>query len=48
MHTPNVYILDMYNKGIYPFDKAVKPAIRKCVELSHMTEDEEYLSKLQK
>lgn len=46
MHHPNVYILDMYNKGIYPHDKLVKPAIRKCVELDHMTGDEEYLTKL--
>lgn len=46
MHTPNVYIMDMYNKGIYPFDKIVKPAIRKCVELNFMTEDQEYLTKL--
>lgn len=39
--------MDMYNKGIYPFDKAAKPAIRKCVELNHMTEDTEYLEKLE-
>ncbi|XP_044254490.1 histone deacetylase 11 [Tribolium madens] len=45
---PNVYIIDVYNKGIYPFDKRAKEYITRKVELTHFTEDEEYLSKVAK
>ncbi|GFG36953.1 hypothetical protein Cfor_12482 [Coptotermes formosanus] len=43
----NVYIFDMYNCGIYPRDKRAKAAIRRCVELTHFTEDNEYLHKVE-
>nr|BAW19565.1 histone deacetylase 11 [Gnatocerus cornutus] len=45
---PNVYIVDVYNKGIYPFDKRAKEYINKKVELNHFTEDAEYLEKVAK
>ncbi|XP_042896168.1 histone deacetylase 11 isoform X2 [Parasteatoda tepidariorum] len=41
-----VYIMDVYNRGIYPHDEYAKGAIRKKVELRHMTEDDEYLDKV--
>lgn len=43
---PEVYIMDMYNKYIYPNDKEAKQAIRRKVELSHNVEDLEYMRKL--
>ncbi|KAJ9588992.1 hypothetical protein L9F63_017687 [Diploptera punctata] len=43
----NVYILDIYNCGIYPKDKRAKASIRRCVELKHFTEDNEYLHKVE-
>ncbi|XP_054716421.1 histone deacetylase 11-like [Uloborus diversus] len=46
MGDEQVYILDVYNKGIYPHDEYAKGAIKKKVELRHMTEDEEYLGKV--
>ncbi|XP_068623099.1 histone deacetylase 11 [Battus philenor] len=45
---PEVYIMDMYNRHIYPKDKRAKQAIRKKVELDNLVEDSEYLDKLQK
>lgn len=42
-NNPNVYIMDVYNKGIYPFDELAKGYINKRVELQHFTQDEEYL-----
>lgn len=39
-----VYILDAYNRGIYPKDTEAKSAIRRKVELQFYTEDAEYLS----
>ncbi|GFS60503.1 histone deacetylase 11 [Trichonephila inaurata madagascariensis] len=41
-----VYIMDVYNRGIYPHDEYAKGAIRKRVELRHFTEDAEYLDKV--
>ncbi|KAF9802869.1 hypothetical protein SFRURICE_015466 [Spodoptera frugiperda] len=43
---PEVYIMDMYNKHIYPNDKEAKRAIRKKVELGNKVEDMEYMLKL--
>ncbi|KAG8191873.1 hypothetical protein JTE90_019808 [Oedothorax gibbosus] len=43
MGDDRVYILDVYNHGIYPHDEFAKGAIRKKVELKHRTEDAEYL-----
>lgn len=43
---PEVYIMDMYNKNIFPKDKKAKHAIRKKVELDYLVEDEEYMRKL--
>lgn len=39
----NVYILDVYNKWIYPRDNEAKKNIRRKVQLDFYTEDEEYL-----
>lgn len=43
-----VYILDVYNRQIYPFDKAAKQRINRMVELTNHTRDEEYLSKVER
>lgn len=43
----SVYIFDMYNKDIYPFDRVAKGAIRRRVELSTGAEDPEYLYKVE-
>lgn len=43
MEKDSVYIMDVYNRGIYPHDGYAKRAIRRRVELSHNTEDKEYL-----
>lgn len=43
-----VYVLDVYNGGIYPFDEIAKQGITRKVELSHRTKDDEYLSKVRK
>lgn len=43
-----VYILDIYNKGIYPFDKEAKHGISRKVELPHHIKDEEYIHKVEK
>ena len=43
MGDDNVYIMDVYNRGIYPGDHQAKKAIRQKVELSHYTPDDLYL-----
>ncbi|XP_028172661.1 histone deacetylase 11 [Ostrinia nubilalis] len=43
---PEVYIMDMYNRNIYPKDKEAKQAIRRKVELNNKVEDLEYMLKL--
>ena len=40
----NVYIMDVYNFGIYPLDTFAKKAIKKKVELRHGTDDVRYLA----
>ncbi|XP_046851755.1 histone deacetylase 11-like [Xenia sp. Carnegie-2017] len=44
LSNPQVYIMDVYNSKIYPFDKFAKRAINKMVELDHETDDDKYLS----
>ncbi|XP_060531715.1 histone deacetylase 11 isoform X2 [Cylas formicarius] len=44
----DIYIMDVYNKWIYPRDVNVKGAIRKNVPLDFFTEDEEYLKLIRK
>ena len=44
----SVYIMDVYNKGIYPGDTYAKQAIRQKVELSHYTADDVYLNLVKK
>ncbi|XP_023016022.2 histone deacetylase 11 isoform X1 [Leptinotarsa decemlineata] len=39
----NVYIMDVYNKWIYPKDKEAEKAIQRKVLLDFYTEDEDYL-----
>ncbi|XP_018565270.1 histone deacetylase 11 [Anoplophora glabripennis] len=39
----NVYIMDVFNKWIYPWDTEAKKAIRKKVELDFFVSDESYL-----
>ncbi|KAK9877651.1 hypothetical protein WA026_019321 [Henosepilachna vigintioctopunctata] len=39
----NIYILDVYNKNIYPLDNEAKKSIRRKVELDFYTRDNEYL-----
>ncbi|KAG7304987.1 hypothetical protein JYU34_010422 [Plutella xylostella] len=46
INVEEVYIMDMYNKHIYPRDKEAKQAIRRNVELKSGTEDLEYMVKL--
>ncbi|XP_064605024.1 histone deacetylase 11-like isoform X2 [Liolophura sinensis] len=48
MKDENVYIMDVYNRNIYPHDGFAKRAIRRRVELESFTEDEEYLSKVRR
>ncbi|XP_078439338.1 histone deacetylase 2 isoform X3 [Wolffia australiana] len=43
-----VYILDMYNAGIYPFDYEARRYIHQRVELSSGTKTEEYLELLER
>lgn len=45
---PEVYIMDMYNRNIYPNDREAKQAIRRKVELGNKVEDLEYMLKLRK
>ncbi|ELT95657.1 hypothetical protein CAPTEDRAFT_197333 [Capitella teleta] len=46
MDEDGVYILDIYNRQIYPRDGFAKRGIRRKVELEAFTEDEEYLRKV--
>ncbi|XP_042893797.1 histone deacetylase 11-like [Penaeus japonicus] len=46
MGRKDVYILDVYNKYIYPKDTYAKRAISRRVELFAYTQDEEYLEKV--
>ncbi|XP_063094024.1 histone deacetylase 11 isoform X3 [Cavia porcellus] len=48
MGDKRVYIMDVYNRHIYPGDRFAKQAIRRKVELEWGTEDEEYLSKVER
>uniref|UniRef100_A0A8C5QDY1 Histone deacetylase 11 n=1 Tax=Leptobrachium leishanense TaxID=445787 RepID=A0A8C5QDY1_9ANUR len=41
-----VYIMDVYNRYIYPGDSFAKRAIKRKIELDWGTEDEEYLEKV--
>ncbi|KAL5014760.1 hypothetical protein ScPMuIL_009030 [Solemya velum] len=43
MDDDRVYIMDVYNRGIYPHDGFAKRAIKRRVELQHFTGDTEYL-----
>lgn len=47
MEDKRVYIMDVYNRHIYPGDRFAKQAIRRKVELEWGTEDEEYLGKVE-
>uniref|UniRef100_A0A8P4GI03 Histone deacetylase 11 n=1 Tax=Dicentrarchus labrax TaxID=13489 RepID=A0A8P4GI03_DICLA len=42
-----VFIMDMYNRYIYPGDESAKRAIKRKVELDWGTEDSEYLQKVE-
>ncbi|XP_045407489.1 histone deacetylase 11 isoform X1 [Lemur catta] len=42
-----VYIMDVYNRHIYPGDRFAKQAIRRKVELDWGVEDDEYLDKVE-
>ena len=44
MDDDRVYILDVYNRGIYPHDGFAKRGITRKVEVSHMIGDDEYLA----
>ncbi|KAK3578775.1 hypothetical protein CHS0354_035683 [Potamilus streckersoni] len=44
MNDDRVYIMDVYNRGIYPHDGFAKRAIKRKVELGHLTKDDEYLN----
>ncbi|XP_049718859.1 histone deacetylase 11 isoform X4 [Elephas maximus indicus] len=46
MGDKRVYIMDVYNRHIYPGDRFAKQAIRRKVELEWGTEDDEYLDKV--
>ncbi|XP_009198438.2 histone deacetylase 11 isoform X3 [Papio anubis] len=46
MDDKRVYIMDVYNRHIYPGDRFAKQAIRRKVELEWGTEDDEYLDKV--
>ncbi|KAG8516909.1 Histone deacetylase 11 [Galemys pyrenaicus] len=48
MGDSRVYILDVYNRHIYPGDGFAKQAIRRKVELEWGTEDDEYLTKVER
>ena len=43
MDDENVFIMDMYNRAIYPRDLQAKKAIRCAIELEHHTNDKTYL-----
>uniref|UniRef100_A0A0A9W060 Histone deacetylase 11 n=2 Tax=Lygus hesperus TaxID=30085 RepID=A0A0A9W060_LYGHE len=44
----NIFIMDVYNKNIYPHDLEAKEAIRCKVELQHYTSDFEYLDEVER
>nr|KAF6378923.1 hypothetical protein mMyoMyo1_009797 [Myotis myotis] len=48
MGDQRVYIMDVYNRHIYPGDRFAKQAIRRKVELEWGTEDDEYLDKVER
>ncbi|XP_061053313.1 histone deacetylase 11 isoform X1 [Eubalaena glacialis] len=48
MGDKRVYIMDVYNRHIYPGDRFAKQAIRRKVELEWGTEDDEYLRKVER
>ncbi|XP_045440109.1 histone deacetylase 11 isoform X2 [Pipistrellus kuhlii] len=48
MGDQRVYIMDVYNRHIYPGDRFAKQAIRRKVELEWGTEDDEYLNKVER
>ena len=43
-----VFILDMYNRLIYPGDNHAKHAIRRKIELNHHTKDQVYLEHIRR
>ncbi|ESP04563.1 hypothetical protein LOTGIDRAFT_237312 [Lottia gigantea] len=43
MNDNRVYIMDVYNRGIYPHDGFAKRAIKRKIELQHFTDDDVYL-----
>ena len=45
-HDKRVFIFDVYNKFIFPFDDSVKKRIDRRVELGFHVGDKEYLTKL--
>ncbi|XP_040264183.1 histone deacetylase 11 [Bufo bufo] len=47
MDDKRVYIMDIYNRHIYPGDALAKSAIKRRIELDWGTEDEEYLEKVE-
>nr|XP_033782314.1 histone deacetylase 11 isoform X1 [Geotrypetes seraphini] len=47
MHDNRVYIMDVYNRYIYPGDEFAKCAIKRRIELDWGTEDKEYLQKVE-
>ncbi|KAB0392130.1 hypothetical protein E2I00_016154, partial [Balaenoptera physalus] len=48
MGDKRVYIMDVYNRHIYPGDRFAKQAIRRKVELEWGTEDDEYLRRVER
>ncbi|XP_067683770.1 histone deacetylase 11-like isoform X2 [Haliotis asinina] len=48
MDDDRVYIMDVYNRGIYPHDGFAKRAIKRKVELNHFTDDVDYLDAVKK
>ncbi|XP_055953614.1 histone deacetylase 11-like isoform X2 [Argiope bruennichi] len=46
MGDEKVYIIDVYNGEIYPHDEHAKGAIKRKVELRHLTEDIDYLEQV--
>ncbi|BFZ10907.1 hypothetical protein BsWGS_13946 [Bradybaena similaris] len=47
MNNSHVYILDVYNREIYPYDTYAKGAIKRKVELRSFTKDSDYLKLVQ-
>ncbi|KAG7255864.1 hypothetical protein CRUP_019547, partial [Coryphaenoides rupestris] len=43
-----VFIMDVYNRNVYPGDHYAKQAIKRKVELGWGTEDSEYLQKVER